>query len=360
MGSTTASVGRRHCAPRHEENARRDSVKPQLWRSLDWFVTARLLQAIGAGLRSECKTDSVARFQIRFPDPNLEYRTFIRAFVTVVACGFTLLVLAGCAGVATHRLADSVAASIQDQNDPTTVAEGTPAYLLMVDGMIASRPDDTALLVAGSRLYGTYAALFVTDPDRARRLARKALDYARRAICIDHEEFCGTDTPSFDRFSALLALIDDNDLPTLYAYGTAWAGWIQLQRTDWSSLADLPRVKAVMERVIDLDDSYDQGMPHVYLGVIDAQIPAALGGHPDEGRAQFEHAIELSGGHNLIAKVEYARSYARLVFDRELHDRLLNEVLAADPVAPGMTLGNVLAQEQARKLLAESAKYFEE
>ena len=262
--------------------------------------------------------------------------------------------------MATHRLADSVAASIRDQNDPATVAEGTPAYLLMVDGMIASRPDDAELLVAGSRLYGTYAAVFVTDPERARRLARKALDYARRAMCIEIEELCGAETQPFDRFSALLAFIDDDDLPTLYAYGAAWAGWMQLQRADWSSLVDLPRVKAVMERVVASDDDYDQGMPHVYLGVIDAQIPAALGGHPEEGRAHFLHAIELSGGHNLIAEVEYARSYARLIFDRELHDRLLKEVLAADPVAPGMTLGNVLAQEQARKLLAESATYFEE
>ena len=355
-----ASVRRRHCERSLNGIARHDTTDPQPCRSLDWFVAARLLQEFTAGLQSAGKTDSVARFQIRSPDNNLRYRTFNKAFVSGVACGSVLLVLTGCAGIATHRLADSVAASIRDQNDPATVAEGTPAYLLMIDGMIASRPDDTGLLVAGSRLYGTYAAVFVTDPERARRLARKALDYAMRAICIDHEEFCGAETQPFDRFSALLALIDDDDLPTLYAYGAAWAGWIQLQRGDWSSLVDLPRVKAVMERVIALDDGYDHGMPHVYLGVIDAQIPAALGGHPEEGRAHFEHAIELSGGHNLIAKVEYARSYARLVFDRQLHDRLLKEVLAADPVAPGMTLGNVLAQGQARQLLADSATYFEE
>jgi hypothetical protein len=59
-----------------------------------------------------------------------------------------------------------------------------------------------------------------------------------------------------------------------------------------------------------------------------------------------------------MAKVLYARQYARLVFDRPLHDRLLNEVVAADPEAPGLTLGNTLAQEQALLLLASADEYF--
>ena len=39
-------------------------------------------------------------------------------------------------------------------------------------------------------------------------------------------------------------------------------------------------------------------------------------------------AVEISGGRNLMAKVLFARHYARLVFDQGLHDRLLGEVLA--------------------------------
>jgi hypothetical protein len=59
-----------------------------------------------------------------------------------------------------------------------------------------------------------------------------------------------------------------------------------------------------------------------------------------------------------MAKVLYARSYARLVFDRPLHDRLLREVLAADPQAPGLTLSNTLARGAARGLLDEADEYF--
>jgi len=53
-----------------------------------------------------------------------------------------------------------------------------------------------------------------------------------------------------------------------------------------------------------------------------------------------------------------ARSYARLVFDRDLHDRLCREVIDADPVAPGLTLTNTMAQEEAQALLGSSEDYF--
>ena len=59
-----------------------------------------------------------------------------------------------------------------------------------------------------------------------------------------------------------------------------------------------------------------------------------------------------------MAKVLLASEYARLAFDRELHDRLCREVIEADPVAPGLTLANTLAQDEARVLLADSQDYF--
>ena len=66
---------------------------------------------------------------------------------------------------------------------------------------------------------------------------------------------------------------------------------------------------------------------------------------------------ECSGG-DLSVKVEYARGYARLLYERELHDRLLNEVLAADVRYEGYTLVNSIAQQQAAELLATADDYF--
>lgn len=270
------------------------------------------------------------------------------------------VLLAGCVSMATERMADSLSSGILNQDDPETVKDGAPAYLLMIDGFLEGDSNNAGLLMAGSRLYGAYSSVFVDDRGRAQRMADKARGYGRQAICLQVPEICATELGPYDEFVPVLNELGRSDVPVLYTYATAWAGWIQTHSGQWGAVADLPKVEALLERVVELNEHYDHGQAHLYLGVIRTQLPPALGGRPEEGQTHFERAIELSHGRNLMAKVEYARNYARLVFDKALHDRLLNEVLAADPTEPGLTLSNTLAQREARKLLATSDEYFEE
>ena len=113
-----------------------------------------------------------------------------------------------------------------------------------------------------------------------------------------------------------------------------------------------------MERILALDETYDNGGIHVYLGILHALRPPAMGGQPEVAKAHFERSITLSNGSDLSAKVEYARRYARMMFDRELHDRLLTEVLNSPVEVPGRTLFNVLAKQEAVELLESSQGYF--
>jgi hypothetical protein len=87
-------------------------------------------------------------------------------------------------------------------------------------------------------------------------------------------------------------------------------------------------------------------------------IPPALGGNPKEIQAHFDRAITLSEGQNLMVKVYYAQRYARMMFDRDLHDRLLNQVLKANVYHKGFVLSNTIAQREARKLLKSAEEYF--
>ena len=59
-----------------------------------------------------------------------------------------------------------------------------------------------------------------------------------------------------------------------------------------------------------------------------------------------------------MIKVVYAKLYAKMMFDRPLHDRLLKEVMETDPDIEGYTLINTYARQQAAKLLAEADDYF--
>lgn len=257
-------------------------------------------------------------------------------------------------------MATGVSHAILNQDDAETVRAGAPAYLLLLDGLIADRPQDPTTLLWGARLYGAYAAVFVDDADRSARLSDKARDYARRALCLEQPVVCAKERAAYPDYVSAVAQVPASDVAVLYTFGAAWAQVLRSCPRYWEAATDLPRVEAVMERVVQLDETIDHGRSHLYLGVMRTQLPAALGGRPEKGRAHFERAIALSGGRDLMAKVEYARWYARLVFDRDLHDRLLNEVLAADPVEPDLTLSNVLAQREARRLLATSEQYFGE
>lgn len=295
---------------------------------------------------------------------NLSQSVSIRGMPRILGTAALLLALlasAGCASLArsaTHRFAEDLAATILKQDDPEIVREGAPAYLLAVDALVEGDPENPTLLLTGTKLYGAYSSAFVEDEARVKRLRTRALEYGRRALCATLLDVCAAISRPFDAFEASLATVRSSDLPTLYGFGAAWAGWVQAHADDWSAVAELPKIEALMQRVVELDGSYDHAGAHLYLGVLLTLRPASLGGRPEDGRDHFERAIALSAGAHLMAKVLFARHYARLVFDRELHDRLLAEVVAADPQAPELTLSNILARREAQRLLDAAADYF--
>jgi hypothetical protein len=284
----------------------------------------------------------------------------IARLVTICALT-TTLPLFGCQILvtrATTGMAENLSAAVLDQEDVLLVRDGGPAYLIAIDGLIQGGPDNPALLLAGARLYAAYASAFVTDPGRAERLTLRAKTYGERALCIQRHSLCDAATIPFDIFEQNLAQTNSRDIEALYGLGSAWASWVQANSADWNAIADIPKVQAIMERVVDLQSDYESGGAHLYLGVLFTLRPKSMGGQPELGRRHFESAVEFSQGRNLTAKLLFARQYARLVFDRPLHDRLLKEVVRAEPNATGFTLSNVLAQEEARELLADADDYF--
>ena len=155
--------------------------------------------------------------------------------------------------------------------------------------------------------------------------------------------------------SAILTLFI---VPALYTLALSWFAYIQAHSDDYAALARLPLAEAALVRVKELDPTYREATVEHLLGVLNTVRPPALGGDFEAGQAHFRRAIEASGGRDLSAKVDYARYYARTLYDRELHDRLLGEVLAADPVQEGFTLFNTLAQQTAQELLDSADDYF--
>lgn len=254
--------------------------------------------------------------------------------------------------------ADNLSNAIINNDDPAMVEVGGPAYLLMIDGLLHGDPENESLLRSAATFYTNYATVFAKDNARAQKLTQKALNYAFRAVCVRNTEACLLRAMKFEAFSEFIASMNVKDVPTLYSLGSAWAGWMQAHSDDWNAVAEIPRVEKIMQRIVELDEFFQDGGAHLYLGIFATLHPPALGGKPAVGRKHFEKAIEISGGRNLMVKVAYARQYARLMFDRQLHDKLLEDVLESKYDFPGYTLINILARQQARELLDSAEDYF--
>ena len=272
-----------------------------------------------------------------------------------------LLPLGGCASLvssAATGLADNLSVAILNQDDPATVRDGAPSYMLLLDSFIEGNPDDPALLAAGANLYASYGAVFADDEIRASKLTTRARNYGLKALCVSYEKSCDWHALPYDEFVATLPGIPDRHADLVYAYGVATLAYLRAHSSDWDSLAFLPQVEALFNRYLEMTGDDAEGAVHTYMGILLTLRPPALGGKPEEARGHFEKAIAMTAGRDLSAKVEFARGYAKLLYDRELHDRLLNEVLEADPYANGLTLSNVIAQQDAEVLLAEAEDYF--
>ena len=271
------------------------------------------------------------------------------------------LMLSGCASLvsnAANRFGNNLSAAILNQDDPETVRAGMPSYMLLMDSFVQGSPDNPAMLGAAANLYASYGAVFANDPKRASRLTTRARDYALRSVCQTYTAACNWRELNYDDFVATLGGLTDAHADAVYVYSFATLAYLRAHSSDWNSLAELPQAEALVKRYLEIAGESANAGAHMYLGILLTLRPPALGGKPEEAREHFEKAIALTDGKDLSAKVEFAKGYAKLLYEKELHDRLVDEVLDASPYADGLTLTNVLAQEEALQLRVEADDYF--
>ena len=278
-----------------------------------------------------------------------------------IAILLAALLLSGCKTLmskATRGMASNLSGAMLNQDDPETVRDGAPAYLLMLDSFVLGSPDDVAMLSAAAELYAVYGVIFVDDPDRSERLTGKSLGYAQRALCVSNLAGCDLKGMHLREVRPRLANMGAKDVGALYTFGLSSLSFIQARAGEATALSQLPQATMVMERTRELDPDYRASQVELYLAVLNTIRPPALGGDFEAGKKHYEKALELSDGRDLNIKVKYARYYARTLYDRDLHDRMLIEVLEADPVQPDLTLANMLAQREARILLDDADNHF--
>ena len=290
----------------------------------------------------------------------------IRRFFKYTSFFFLLITLPAACGInktmtvaSTASLLEDVARASYKQSDLKLIREGMPSYLMLIDGMVEAVPDNKQLLITAAQSYSSYASAFIQDEDKAyaATLYAKATTYALRALA--QNGFKDPLSRTFEDFEAGLQMTQKKDVPYLFWAASCWGSWINLNRRSMEAMAELPRVVAMMNRVLVLDETFYYGGAHIFMGILEASKPKIAGGDLNIARDHFLRAIDLGDDKFLMTKVYYANYYAKKAFDRELYISTLEEVLKTPAdIVPELTLLNSVAHAKAKKMMAEADDYF--
>jgi len=271
-----------------------------------------------------------------------------------IVCVVGATLFTSCTSLITSVAIKPAVSNLQKQSDIDLVCEGASSYLLMIDSMIESNPDDRELLKIGAQSYsGSVAALQSCGAprERLRTLSGKSARYGKTLLST----MLPIGESDQEKFAEALTKRSPADADHLFWGSYGWLAWIEQQQGAPAAMADLVRVEKIMARLLELDDTVEQGSAHLFFGALYGSKPKMIGGDPERSRYHFEKALEISERTFLMAQVLFAATYSRMVFDQDLHDSLLEEVLAFElDRAPDNRLSNQIAKRRAKELLEEN------
>ncbi len=256
-----------------------------------------------------------------------------------------------------------IAASANRQSDVTLVQQGTPAYLLLIDGMLRHSKQNSQqnrdLYLAAAQAYAGYASLLgEEEQDRAAYANGRAKGYALQALELT-PPFQDVVGKPLEVFQDRLGKAGKDQVPVLFWVGNIWGTWIATTTEGAEAMADLPWVEALMEKVLQLDPGFYYGGPHLFEAILLAARPEPFGGNLKKAEEHFRKAQEYGRGKFLLTDVYFAEYYARKTLDRELFISTLKKVLDTPAsIEPDLTLPNTLAQRKAKKLLSQVDEFF--
>ncbi len=249
---------------------------------------------------------------------------------------------------------------INEEQDLQIADKSIASDLKLLETIIRKDPDNRQYLLLASEGYTSYAQGFVEDqsPDRARILYERGKEYGMR-ILRQHRAFAAAEDSGVAVFRAALAELPADEAPAVFWTAAAWGSAITLSLTDPGSIAELPRVEAMMNWVLDKDSLYFYGGAHFFLGTLYGGRPKLFGGDPDISRKHFENCLRINGGKFLLTYVYEARSLAVQTQDRALFEDLLHKVDTASlDILPEARLSNAVAKRKAQALMARIDELF--
>ncbi len=276
---------------------------------------------------------------------------------------------------AMNKASDAIAVSgntFASDDDPELIKAAVPFSLKLMESFLAENPAHRGLLTATASGFTKYAFAFVQQDadeleerdlaaaealrDRARKLYLRAQRYGLRGLEVGHPGFA---KDLLDNPKAAVRKMNKTEVPLLYWTAAAWGSAISLSKNNPELVGQIPAMEALIDRALELDESYDNGAIHGFLISYEMSRQGITGDPAARSRRQFARALELSGGIDASPFVALAEAVTIKKQDAKEFEALLNKALAINPDAnPDMRLVNTVMQRRARWLLSRKADLF--
>ena len=253
----------------------------------------------------------------------------------------------------------------RSEEDPELVRDALPFLLKTIESILDTSPRQNQALVFACTGFTLYSNAFIQvdaelaewnddyerslrERDRAWRLYVRARDYCLRSLELKYDGIA--EQLQQDPVTAV-GLTEVEDVEVLYLLSAAWGLAISNALDRPELVADLPAVRALLARALELDEEYDRGSLHSALITLEA-LPEYLGGSPERAREHFDRAVELSDGLDAAPFVTFASGVSVAAENSAEFRRLLEQALAIDPDEDtSLRLLNLVNQKRAQALL---------
>jgi len=290
------------------------------------------------------------------------------AFACIVASAVVVLPACSIKTMAVKTVANTLSDTgdvFTRDDDPDLIRDATPFALKLYESLLESVPTHVPLLVSTCGGFTQYGYAFLEaeadslDPSRraeATALRERALKHYLRArgYClraVDARFGKGSSQALLQSPETALKKAKKADVPLLYWSAAAWGAAISLGIDRPDLAVDFPTVRALADRALALDPTWNKGAIHELMISLDS-LPEALGGNPARARDHFKMAVDIQKGLSPGPYVALATGIAVPAQDRAEFERLLKEALAIDPEKdPSNRLVILVTQRRARVLL---------
>lgn len=286
---------------------------------------------------------------------NFRLASLLALLLLLTACSPGKMVVRG-----SQTILDSGVEALNSETDLELAEAAMPANLKLIEGMLLEDPrNETLLLFAANGFYGySYGFVEVDDRARAGALYRRCYDYARRALALRGFDI-DPETSSADTLSATLAGAGVDDVPAIFWSASCLGKWVDMNRDTVAGIAGLGNVAIMMQRVLELDETFYHGSTHLFFGVYYGGRAPMFGGDFARAEEHFARAAEINDNRLLLVDLMHAEYLDRQQLDRDgFHRRLTGILEAPDDLYPEMALVNTISKQRAAQLLELEDDWF--